>query len=228
MGQGLACYECLWHNQCYSNVGFSVGLGFCSAWLCIPVEMQQLRGNGVVQMGPCNQGWGSSFFCEGGYCLIPDWLRDYSKWQSIGERRGQLYNLNITEVGVPVAGYGGQQQFQPAPAPQPYQPGGYAQPGGYPQQQPRYNQPGYWYAKKRLSSFKIIHLLKFITFLLYYLIIILICAKGCFAKNASSSIAATAVSDALSTSSAAVAGSVPIPPLHSCETQNVSAVANQA
>jgi len=111
MGQGLACYECIWHSQCYSNVGVSVGLGCCSAWCCIPVEMQGLRGQGFVHTGNCDQGWGYTFLCEGNYCLIPDWLRDYSKWQSIGERRGQLYNLHIAEVGVPVPGYGGQPQF---------------------------------------------------------------------------------------------------------------------
>jgi len=100
--------------------------------------MEVMRGPGAVHCGGCDHGCGSSFFCEGYYCLIPDWLRDYSKWLSIGERRGKIYNLVISEVNPPVQGYGGQQQqfggqiyggnpppqqayrYQQSPQPQPY------------------------------------------------------------------------------------------------------------
>jgi hypothetical protein len=38
-------------------------------------------------------------FCCGNYCLIPDYLRDYSIRKTINQRRGNLYDISIQASG---------------------------------------------------------------------------------------------------------------------------------
>ena len=92
-------------------------------WLFMPQDMENMRGPGCLKVG-CNQGIGGTCFCEGAYICVPDWLRDYSIWETIGDHRGQIYNLNISQSGVPYQGHGQQGQMggntYAQPQPQPY------------------------------------------------------------------------------------------------------------
>jgi hypothetical protein len=107
MGQALFCYERSWASTCHSNVGVSLSLFCCSCWMAMPEAMAQMRGDGCLKMG-CNQGYGYSLLCCGEMICIPEWLVLYSIWQSIGEHRGRIYDVDINGVGVAPQGYGGQ------------------------------------------------------------------------------------------------------------------------
>lgn len=70
MGQGLACYECIWWNTCQGNTGLSASVLCCSCWMCASHEIEYMRGEGCMRVG-FNQGIGYSFFCFGEMCCAP-------------------------------------------------------------------------------------------------------------------------------------------------------------
>lgn len=126
MGQTLTCYECFWNSVCHSNVGISLSLFCCSCWMAMPEAMAHMRGSEGLKMG-CNQGYGYSCLCCGEMLCVPEWLALYSVWQSIGEHRGRIYDVDVQPAGVVPQGFGGQ-GGQPYGG-QPY--GGQGQPRGY-------------------------------------------------------------------------------------------------
>lgn len=107
MGQGLTFCEGCYYTSLYECIGLSFGCGCLGCWMCQPPALTALRGEGCMKVG-CNQGFGSTTFCVGQYCLIPDWLRDYSIWKSVGDRRGDFYNISIRDNAVPQHGFIGQ------------------------------------------------------------------------------------------------------------------------
>lgn len=111
MGQGLTCFEGCYHSSCYECTGVSYGLICVGCWMCAPPALEHLRGPGCVKIG-CNQGLGSSLFCQSQYCFIPDWMRDYSIWKSIGERRGNIFDVDIIDKPVQPYGFVGNNQYR--------------------------------------------------------------------------------------------------------------------
>ena len=99
MGQGLWCCECIYWNGFYNCIGCSLNLCLCSCWLCEPLALKGLRGNQCCQCG-WTQGLGYSLFCMSQVICIPGWLRDYSIYESIGERRKQIYDVAIFSTPV--------------------------------------------------------------------------------------------------------------------------------
>ena len=96
MGQGLACFNCIYGNSCHHNDGLSINLCCVGCWCCIPEALGVFRGHDCVRCGACDNGIGYTFFCCHSMMLFtPDWLRDFSIRQSIGDIRGQLYDVNI-------------------------------------------------------------------------------------------------------------------------------------
>lgn len=66
-----------------------------------------MRGEGCLKIG-CNQGYGSScLICGGSVICAPEWLVLYSIWQTIGEHRGQIYDVRIDNRQLGQQGYGG-------------------------------------------------------------------------------------------------------------------------
>lgn len=53
-------------------------------------------------------------FCCGNYCLIPDYLRDYSIRKTINQRRGNMYDIAIVDSN-PGMNSNRTQNFNPNP-----------------------------------------------------------------------------------------------------------------
>jgi len=100
MGQGLSCYECAYHNACFSNLGVSLNLCCISCWCCENERIRNFRGDQCFMIGGCNQGFGSTIWCGGQLLFIPEWLRTMSIRDSIGNYRGTLEDVRI-ESSVP-------------------------------------------------------------------------------------------------------------------------------
>jgi hypothetical protein len=99
MCQGLGCCDCIYYNQCHSCIGLSAAMFCCSCWLCVPEALSHLRVPGCCKC-EFNQGCGYSCFCIAEYCCIPNYLREYSIWSSIGEKRGLIYDLYISKQAI--------------------------------------------------------------------------------------------------------------------------------
>jgi hypothetical protein len=96
MGQGLTLCEGCYYTQCNECIGLSWGMFCCGCWMFPPPALEYMRGPNCCVLG-CNQGLGSTCFCTGNYCCIPDWLRNYSIWKSVGNRRGNFFDIDIID-----------------------------------------------------------------------------------------------------------------------------------
>lgn len=99
MCQGLGCCQCIYYNHCGDCAGLSLGLLCCSCWVCPPQALEHLRFPGVCRC-QSNEGCGYNCFSVGVYYCAPQYLREYSIWKSIGEKRGLIYDLFITQQAV--------------------------------------------------------------------------------------------------------------------------------
>ena len=96
MGQTLWCFDCCWFAQ-FHCVGCSYALFCCSCWVCMPDNVKAFRPDGCCLTG-CNQGYGYTAICYGGYCCIPQWFISYSIREQIGTKRPNLGDLQLMEV----------------------------------------------------------------------------------------------------------------------------------
>jgi hypothetical protein len=70
----------------------------CCSFLCgYPAEMEYIRGEECCLTG-CGQGCGCIGICEGVVCCIPDWLRRWSLWHTIGKERGVMFDIDIRSI----------------------------------------------------------------------------------------------------------------------------------
>ena len=100
MGQTLWCYDFCWFNQCRC-VGLSCSFFICNCWMCIPQELEFFRGGECLKCGGCNNGYGYTLLCAGGYCCIPEWLKLYSIRSTIHDFRGPLNDVEIISRSQP-------------------------------------------------------------------------------------------------------------------------------
>jgi hypothetical protein len=84
-------------NQCGAISGCSMNWCCCGYWCCIPKELEYLRGNQCCICGHW-VGCGHSWICCANIWCIPKYLRDFSKYKTVGETRGKIYDINIETV----------------------------------------------------------------------------------------------------------------------------------